>query len=91
MLPAVHRLTDGREFRTAIRAGRRAGSRTLVVHLAELPGPTGTSRSPRVGLVVSRAVGNAVTRTTAATAGSKELGADLGRCLHRVLEEVAPA
>ena len=64
MLSAANRLTDAQSYRTVIRSGRRAGSRTLVVHLLEqvevadhtLP------TSPRVGLVVSKAVGNAVTR-----------------------------
>ena len=59
MLPAAHRLTQAQDFRRAIRSGRRAGSRTLVGHLwTEDP----TVRGPRVGLVVSKAVGNAVTR-----------------------------
>ncbi|QZY29158.1 ribonuclease P protein component [Nocardioides coralli] len=60
MLPAAHRLTDARAFRAVIRGGSRAGSRTLVVHLD--PVPTDASGVARVGLVVSRAVGNAVTR-----------------------------
>ena len=41
-----------------MRSGRRAGSTTLVVHLAA----GATTPSPRVGFVVSRAVGNSVTR-----------------------------
>jgi ribonuclease P protein component len=45
-------------FTQAVRQGRRAGSRTLVLHLA--PGPEG--EPPRVGFVVSRAVGHAVRR-----------------------------
>lgn len=57
MLPAAHRLTDAASYRAASRAGRRAGSRTLVVHLA--PGEEGDLR---VGFVVSKAVGNAVIR-----------------------------
>jgi ribonuclease P protein component len=56
VLPAAHRLTDQTSFRAVVRSGRRAASRTLVVHAGEL-GP-----GPRVGLVVSKAVGNAVTR-----------------------------
>jgi ribonuclease P protein component len=59
VLSAADRLTDGASFRTAVRSGRRAGSRTLVVHLAMPAGPT---RPARVGFVVSRAVGNAVVR-----------------------------
>ncbi len=110
MLPAAHRLTSGPTFRSVIRDGRRAGSRTLVVHLATDPG----SREPRVGLVVSKAVGNSVVRhrvqrrlrhlvreqlellpefgvlvvratPAAAAAASRELGADLTRCLQRVM------
>jgi ribonuclease P protein component len=57
VLPTAHRLTDGRSFERAIRTGRKAGSRTVVVHLADATGPV-----PRVGLVVSKAVGNAVVR-----------------------------
>ena len=110
MLPAAHRLTSARSFRSVIRDGRRAGSRTLVVHLVIDPGGT----DPRVGLVVSRAVGNSVVRhrvqrrlrhlirehldvlpgsallvvranPAAGTAASRELGADLDRCLQRVI------
>jgi ribonuclease P protein component len=58
VLPAAHRLTDGDAFRDAVRRGRRAGGPTLVVHLVLTDDP----QPPRVGLVVSRAVGNAVTR-----------------------------
>ncbi|MDQ4052325.1 MAG: ribonuclease P protein component [Actinomycetota bacterium] len=61
MLPAVHRLRDGDVFRQAARSGRRAASRTLVVHLLwadEAAGP----EPVRVGFVVSKAVGNAVVR-----------------------------
>ncbi len=110
MLPAAYRLRDGRDFRRAIRSGRRAGSRTLVVHLATDPDAT----VPLVGFVVSKAVGNAVLRNRvqrrlrhlareqlsalpgsgmlvvralppAASASSAELGADLNRCLLRVM------
>lgn len=61
MLSSAHRLTDGASFREAVRTGRRSGSRTVVAHLAS--GPPGSQEpGPRVGFVVSRAVGNAVTR-----------------------------
>nr|WP_238473712.1 ribonuclease P protein component [Nocardioides cavernaquae] len=57
-MPREHRLTSGEDFRSATRHGRRAGTRTLVAHLwvpsEELPA--------RVGFVVSKAVGPAVTR-----------------------------
>lgn len=59
MLPRESRLTSSTDFRRATRQGRRAGSGTLVVHLwlgADGPEP------PRVGFVVSKAVGNAVLR-----------------------------
>ncbi len=116
MLPAAHRLTGARTFRSVIRDGRRAGSRTLVVHLGVDPAtdPTAAPAEPRVGLVVSKAVGGSVVRhrvqrrirhlvrdrlgalpessvlvvranPPAATAGSRELGADLERCLQRVM------
>ena len=60
MLARASRLTTGRDFSETIRRGHRAGSRTVVVHLA-----TGSSAGPdvtRAGLVVARTVGNAVTR-----------------------------
>nr|WP_255629073.1 ribonuclease P protein component [Cellulomonas wangsupingiae] len=46
------------DFQQAVRRGARGGRDTLVVHLTTTtdPGP------PAVGLVVSKAVGNAVTR-----------------------------
>ncbi|GAA1125229.1 ribonuclease P protein component [Nocardioides aquiterrae] len=59
MLPPAHRLTDGASFREAVRTGRRSGTRTVVVHLATSPSGDGP---PRVGFVVSKAVGNAVLR-----------------------------
>ncbi len=59
MLPTAHRLTDGLAFQRTVRGGRRAGSRTVVVHLLVDAGETA---GPRVGFVVSKAVGNAVVR-----------------------------
>ncbi|MDF1604458.1 ribonuclease P protein component [Nocardioides sp. YIM 152315] len=58
MLSSAHRLTDGPSFQRAVRTGRKAGSRTLVVHLADDP----DGSEARVGFVVSKAVGNAVVR-----------------------------
>ena len=61
MLPAEHRLTDAGSFRHVIRSGRRASAPTMVLHLA--PDPlAATTSGPRVGFVVSRSVGGAVTR-----------------------------
>ena len=62
MLPARHRLRESADFTSAVRGpgSSRAGGRLIVVHAnrtdarAELP--------PRVGFVVSKAVGNAVVR-----------------------------
>ncbi|MGH3908891.1 MAG: ribonuclease P protein component [Pseudonocardiaceae bacterium] len=64
MLPASTRLTRREDFATAVRRGRRAARRTLVVHLAR-PGdarPGDTLAAPRVGFVVGRKVGGAVVR-----------------------------
>ena len=58
MLDRQHRLTSSADFATATRRGRRAGTRTLVVHLAVV----GDAGEPLVGLVVGKAVGNAVVR-----------------------------
>ena len=55
---AAQRLSGNARFTLAIRSGRRAGSASLVVHLAL----TDSGDPPRIGFVVSRAVGNAVTR-----------------------------
>lgn len=48
------------DFRSTVRGGVRAGRRTLVVHVAA--GSTTDRKAPNVGFVVSKAVGNAVTR-----------------------------
>lgn len=61
MLPADARLRRPAEFRRTVGLGRRMGGPRLVVHLRT---PTDTPQSPRVGFVVGRAVGNAVTRNT---------------------------
>jgi ribonuclease P protein component len=62
VLPPDNRLTDGASFRQSVRVGRRAGSRTLVVHLAEATDASVGTPAPRIGFVVSKAVGNAVVR-----------------------------
>lgn len=77
MLARRHRLTAGEDFRSVLRGrgdGRRrqrTGTDLLVVHvsLPPRPGATATAedaRCPRVGLVVSKAVGNAVVRNRTA-------------------------
>ncbi|GAA1723090.1 ribonuclease P protein component [Isoptericola hypogeus] len=59
MLPAAHRLRRSVDFERAVRRGARAGRSTVVVHLVLDPEGDGP---PQVGLVVSKAVGNAVHR-----------------------------
>lgn len=61
MLTRHHRLTSGVDFAQAIRRGQRAGTRSLVLHLV-LPAGVAAQDSQQVGFVVSKAVGNAVTR-----------------------------
>lgn len=58
MLPRSVRLTRSEAYRLAVRKGRRAGSRTLVLHwlIDE------DAESSEVGFVVSKAVGNSVVR-----------------------------
>lgn len=79
MLPARNRVRRSSEFETAVRAGRRAGRPTLVLHL----GASGAAgAAPRVGFVVSRAVGGAVVRNRVKrrlrAAAREELAAELG-------------
>jgi ribonuclease P protein component len=59
VLAAEHRLRESEAFSRVVRSGRRAGSATLVVHQAF---GAAVDRPARVGLVVSRAVGNSVVR-----------------------------
>ena len=66
MLAADHRLRDSSSFRRTVRSGRRAGSRALVVYLyvdgGDRVAEPETGAPPRVGFVVSRAVGGSVVR-----------------------------
>ena len=59
VLPRAARLHRSADFTEVVRRGRRASRATLTVHL--LPGEVGTSRA---GLVVSKAVGGSVVRST---------------------------
>lgn len=59
MLPRRHRLTDSRMFAAAVRAGRRIPSGPVIGHLlvdADAADP------PRLGLIVSKQVGDSVRR-----------------------------
>ena len=65
MLPARHRLRSSTAFAAVFRGARgaggsRSGSRFIVVHVNKTDARAG--QPPRVGLVVSKAVGNAVVR-----------------------------
>jgi ribonuclease P protein component len=65
VLDRPHRLTSSTLFTTATRRGRRAGTRTVVLHLLADPVDAGRPvrpAGPQAGFVVSKAVGNAVTR-----------------------------
>lgn len=60
MLPDANRMRRRDEFTATVRGGRRAGRPSLVLHLRR--GPADSNGPPRVGFVVSRAVGSAVVR-----------------------------
>jgi len=60
VLASVNRLTSGPVFAETIKRGSRAGTGTVVLHLQL--GETGPEAPARVGLVVNRQIGNAVTR-----------------------------
>jgi ribonuclease P protein component len=64
VLERRHRLTSSAGFTATTRGGRRAGSRTLVLHLAlrDSPATEASTDVPRVGFAVGRTLGNAVTR-----------------------------
>lgn len=60
MLAAAQRLRRSTDFAAAVRGGRRVGRNSVVVHLLiDEPAQASTARA---GFVVSKAVGNAVTR-----------------------------
>ncbi|MGZ6778056.1 MAG: ribonuclease P protein component, partial [Mycobacterium sp.] len=60
MLPARNRMTRSTEFGTTINRGVRAVQPDIVVHARRSDEPD--QDGPRVGLVVSKAVGNSVQR-----------------------------
>ncbi|WP_163376709.1 ribonuclease P protein component [Dietzia sp. Alg238-R159] len=61
MLPRSHRLHRSADFATVVRKGARKGRRTMVVH-AHVDSSDVRVGGPRFGLVVSKAVGDSVTR-----------------------------
>ncbi|NHI15887.1 ribonuclease P protein component [Microbacterium excoecariae] len=60
MLGKPQRITRGIDYRMVVRRGARRAGETHVVHVVD----TGEPRPPRFGFIVSKAVGNAVTRNT---------------------------
>jgi ribonuclease P protein component len=65
VLSSSNRLTSPEHFREVVRRGRRRGGQLMVVHLWAAATPAlraSGSAVPRVGFVVSKAVGPAVTR-----------------------------
>jgi ribonuclease P protein component len=112
VLPSGHRLTSADDFRHTVRRGRRVGGPLVVVHLAGPDVDKSISRPTKVGFVVAKNVGSAVTRNRvkrrlrhlmrdrleavpsgsllviraqpeSAGASSRDLGAELDRCLSR--------
>jgi ribonuclease P protein component len=59
VLPRASRLHRSADFTEVVRRGRRASRTTLTVHLL-----TGEAGAVRAGLVVSKAVGGSVVRST---------------------------
>jgi ribonuclease P protein component len=59
VLPAQYRMTRSADFGLTVSRGVRAGQPDLVVHALRSAGDAST---PKVGLVVSKSVGNAVVR-----------------------------
>ena len=62
VLPTRHKLSSSEAFKTTIRKGKRAGGGTVVVHVLLPSNDQIEAYAPRFGLVVSKAVGNAVIR-----------------------------
>ena len=62
MLPQQLRMRSSDDFKRTVRTGRRAGASAIAGHLLLAVGPVQSDTAPKVGLVVSRAVGSAVVR-----------------------------
>lgn len=58
MLPSQHRMRTSSLYAATTRSGTRQGRRNVVVYLD----PTGIDQPVRAGFIVSKSVGNAVTR-----------------------------
>ena len=68
MLPRLLRMHNSKDFRRTTRRGLRASRPTLIVHAVRAPDDVASAKDPaiqsgpRIGFIVSGAVGNAVTR-----------------------------
>ena len=62
MLPAQYRMTRSAEFGHTVKRGTRVGQPDLVLHINRAHPTAGEEPGPRVGLIVSKSVGNAVQR-----------------------------
>jgi ribonuclease P protein component len=62
VLPQSSRMRRPNEFKSTMRSGLRAGGKSLSGHLLLASGQVREDAGPKVGFVVSRAVGSAVTR-----------------------------
>lgn len=62
MLPVAYRITRPADFSAVMRGGAKAGSSTVVASVLLKPQTSGDEVRWRCGLVVSKAVGNAVLR-----------------------------
>lgn len=62
MLPAPHRLRSTAAFGHTMRRGVKKGSKTVVAYVHEDKEAIVCFGGPRVGLVVSKAIGNSVAR-----------------------------
>lgn len=60
MLARGNRITRGADYRSVVRGGRRCAGPRTVTYLVT----TSEDRLPRFGFIVSKQVGNAVTRNT---------------------------
>ncbi|QGU28063.1 ribonuclease P protein component [Microbacterium oryzae] len=60
MLARPHRLVLGADYRMVVRRGSRCAGASTVTHVVH----SHEERAPRFGFIVSKAVGNAVTRNT---------------------------
>ena len=58
MLKRANRVVAGDDFRTTVRKGRRVGTAHALIYIAR----TDSDAPTRIGLIVSKTVGNAVTR-----------------------------